>query len=77
MSEQRAKTSMSVMEMGKMLGLSKTEAYWLVKKNYFSTVIAGKRMRVMVDSFESWYASQNHYKKVGVHKGGIGDGINR
>lgn len=59
-----AKISMSVIEMGQMLGLSKTEAYWLVKKNYFITIIAGKRMRVMVDSFESWYAGQTHYKKV-------------
>ena len=58
------KTSMSVMEMGRMLGLSKTESYWLVKKNYFTTIIAGKRMRVMLDSFESWYAGQSHYKKV-------------
>ena len=59
-----AKTSMSVMEMGRMLGLGKTESYWLVKKNYFTTIIVGKRMRVMLDSFECWYAGQNHYKKV-------------
>ena len=64
MSEQKQKTSMSIMEMGKLLGLSKTEAYWLVKKNYFTTIIAGKRMRVMLDSFESWYAGQTHYKKI-------------
>ena len=56
--------SMSVPEMGRMLGLSKTESYWLVKKNYFTTIIVGKRMRVMLDSFESWYVGQNHYKKV-------------
>ena len=48
------KTSMSIMEMGRMLGLSKTEAYWLVKKKFFTTVIVGKRMRVLIDSFESW-----------------------
>lgn len=58
------KASMSVMEMGRMLGLSKTEAYWLVKKNYFTTIIVGRRMRVMMNSFESWYAGQVHYKKV-------------
>lgn len=37
MQKQRVKTSMSVPEMGKMLGLGKVESYWLVKKNYFKT----------------------------------------
>ena len=31
MQKQRVKTSMSVPEMGKMLGLGKVESYWLVK----------------------------------------------
>ena len=57
------KKSMSVREMRRLLGLGKTESYWLVKKNYFDTVIIGGKMRVMVDSFEEWYAGQNHYKK--------------
>ena len=29
MNEHRVKTSMSVMEMGKLLGIGKTDAYWL------------------------------------------------
>ena len=58
------KTSMSVVEMGNLLGLCKTAAYWLVKKNYFTTIIVGKKMRVMIDSFETWYAGQTHYNKV-------------
>lgn len=58
------KKSMSVPEMRRVLGLGKTESYWLVKKNYFETVIVAGKMRVMVDSFEKWYASQLHYKKV-------------
>lgn len=57
------KTSMSVPEMQKMLGLGKTEAYWLVKKNYFKTIVAGGRMRVLTDSFEDWYANQFTYCK--------------
>ena len=69
------KTSMSIMEMGRMLGLSKTEAYWLVKKKFFTTVIVGKRMRLLIDSFESWYTNQSHYTKVEMNEGGIGDGI--
>ena len=64
MQKQRVKTSMSVPEMGKMLGLGKVESYWLVKKNYFKTIQVAGRMRVMLDSFEDWYAGQFHYKTV-------------
>lgn len=60
----KGKTSISVRDMTKMLGLSKVEGYWLVKKNVFETVIAGGLMRVMIDSFNEWYAGQFHYKKV-------------
>ena len=55
------KKSMSVREMRR---LGKTEAYWLVKKNYFDTVIIAGKMRVMIESFENWYANQLHYKKI-------------
>lgn len=58
------KKSMSVPEMGRILGLGKTESYWLVKKNYFRTIVVAGKKRVMVDSFEEWYANQLHYKKV-------------
>lgn len=60
----RTKKSISVREMGEMLGLKKVESYWLVKKNYFTTIQVAGRMRVMLDSFEDWYAGQFHYKKV-------------
>ena len=58
------KKSMSVREMRRLLGLGKTESYWLVKKNYFDTVIIGGKMRVMIESFENWNANQLHYKKI-------------
>ena len=58
------KKSMSVREMRRLLGLGKTEAYWLVKKNYFDTVIIAGKMSVMIESFENWYANQLHYKKI-------------
>ena len=58
------KKSMSVTEMRKLLGIGKTDSYWLVKKNYFETVIIAGKMRVMVESFENWYDNQLHYKKV-------------
>lgn len=63
MEKTRKRTSMSVPEMGKLLGLCKTEAYWLIKKNYFETVLVGGTMRVMIDSFEKWYANQFKYHK--------------
>ena len=58
------RTSMSVMEMGQLLGLGKTDSYWLIKKNYFKTITVGNKMRVIIESFEEWYANQLHYKKV-------------
>ena len=58
------KKSMSVMERGRMLGLKKTNSYWLIKKGWFETVMVAGKMRVMVDSFEEWYQSQTHYRKV-------------
>ena len=64
MEEVRKRTSMSVPEMRKILGLGKTESYWLVKKNYFKTVVVAGKMRVMIDSFEEWYANQFWYQKV-------------
>lgn len=59
-----SKTSMSVIEMGKSLGLGKTESYWLVHKEQFETRFVAGKMRVMVESFERWYAHQLHYKKI-------------
>ena len=51
-------------EMGKLLGLKKTDRYWLVHKNVFeSKEIAGK-MRINIASFEKWYANQIKYHKV-------------
>ena len=57
-----AKISMSVMEMGKSLGLKKTESYWLVHKNYFETRIVAGKMRVMVDSFEIKFFKINRFR---------------
>ena len=49
---------MTVPEMGKLLGLKKTDRYWLVHKNVFeSKEIAGK-IRINIASFEKWYANQ-------------------
>ena len=58
------KKSISVRDMGRSLGLGKTDSYWLVHKQFFETRMIAGKMRVMVDSFEKWYANQLHYKKV-------------
>lgn len=66
----KKKTTMSVTELGKKLGLKKTEAYYLVRKEFFETITVYGQMRVVIDSFEEWYANQWHYKKVdGEHPG--------
>ena len=55
---------MSVAEMGRVLGLKKTERYWLVHKNYFKTQMFLGKIWVVRDSFEHWYANQVKYRKV-------------
>ena len=58
------KVTMSVPEMRAMLGLKKTESYWLVHKEYFKTIEVSGHMRILIDSFEEWYANQVKYFKV-------------
>jgi len=55
---------MSVREMGDLLGLKKTDRYWLLHKNLFETVVVGRKTFVNVASFEKWYANQVKYHKV-------------
>ena len=58
------KTTISVPEMTRLLGLKKTEGYWLVHKKQFQTVMIAGQMRIVLSSFEEWYANQTHYKKI-------------
>ena len=54
---------MTVAQMGEMLGLKKTDSYWLVHKKLFETKkLAGKTL-VVVSSFEKWYENQIKYHK--------------
>ena len=55
------KKYMSVPEMGRLLGLKKTDRYWLVHKNFFKTEVILGKMRVELESFEKWYANQDWY----------------
>ena len=61
---EKKKTTMSVTEMRKMLGLKKTDSYWLVHKNCFETVMVNGKLRIVIESFEKWYANQIKHKKV-------------
>lgn len=54
---------MSVRDMGDILGLGKTERYWLIHRNYFQTNMLFGKMWVNVASFEKWYANQVWYHK--------------
>ena len=60
----RPKTTMSVQEMGNLLGLKKVDSYWLVHKGFFETILVGGKMRVVIESFENWYTRQAKYHKV-------------
>ena len=60
----RPKTTMSVREMGNLLGLKKVDSYWLVHKGFFETILVGGKMRVVIESFENWYTRQAKYHKV-------------
>ncbi len=60
----KEKTWMTVPEMGNLLGLKKTDRYWLVHKNFFECKEIAGQMRVNIESFENWYANQVKYRKV-------------
>ncbi len=62
--ESNIATTMSVHTMGTLLGLKKTESYYLVNKKLFDTVVIAGKLRVVKSSFEEWYARQDWYKKV-------------
>ena len=55
---EKSKKTMSVPEMRRLLGLKKTDSYWLVHRNFFQTYIVNGQMRVDIASFEKWYADQ-------------------
>ena len=59
-----AKTTMSVREMQHLLGLGKTDSYWLLHKNLFEVILINDKRRIVISSFEKWYANQVKYHKV-------------
>lgn len=65
---------MSVMDMGRLLGLKKTDSYYVANKGWFEIILVGGKKRVRIDSFEEWYQSQTHYKKQTEERNGSNDG---
>lgn len=55
---------MTVSEMGNLLGLKKTDRYWLLHKDLFLHEEYYGKIRINIDSFEKWYANQIKYHKV-------------
>lgn len=55
------KTTMSVREMRQLLGLGKTDSYWLLHKNLFEVILINDKRRIVISSFEKWYANQVKY----------------
>jgi len=70
--------SMSPHEMSELLGIPlRNTGYYLTKKGVFKTFMADGQLRIDTLSFERWYRSQNHYKKVKTTTGGKIYGIYR
>lgn len=61
---EKKKKVMSVKEMGDLLGIGKTDRYYVLKKGYFKVTHAAGKMWVDRESFEKWYAGQTRYHKV-------------
>jgi len=55
---------MTVRQMGDMLGLKKTERYYLVHKGFFKTEEIQGQILIDIDSFEQWYRNQLTYHKI-------------
>ena len=65
-----SKKVMSVREMGDLLGIKKTDRYWLLHKNFFDSIVINGKTWVVIESFEKWYANQVTYTKVTGEKPG-------
>ena len=57
------RTTMSVPEMRRMLGLGKTESYWLVHRGFFDTILVEGKMRIVIESFEKWLSNYWNLKR--------------
>lgn len=56
------KTTMSVQEIRKLLGVCKTESYWILHHKDIPVVIVNGQIRIVKGSCYAWLNSQDHYK---------------
>lgn len=59
---QKNQESFTVPELRKMLGIGKTESYWLIKHRDILTVRINGRLRIIRSSFDEWYKNQVRYR---------------
>ena len=58
------KGTIAPITMAKVLGIPKSTAYGFMKHGFVDFVRINGTRRVLRESFEKWYASQNHYKMI-------------
>lgn len=54
--------SFSVPELRKMLGVGKTDSYWILKHRSLKTVTVKGQIRILKSSFLEWYDNQTKYR---------------
>lgn len=59
------RNSFSVPEFRKMLGIGKTESYWILKHRKIETVTIHGQIRILRPSFQEWYRHQTKYQIIG------------
>ena len=59
------RNSFTVPELRKMLGIRKTDSYWILKHRQIETVIINGQIRILKSSFDEWYANQIKYHIIG------------
>ena len=56
------RNSFSVPELRRMLGIGKTESYWILKHREIATVTINGQIRVLKTAFQEWYCHQTRYR---------------
>jgi len=59
---QAKRNSFSVRELRQMLGVKKTDSYWILKNRDIQTVTIDGKIRILKDSFWNWYSNQTKYR---------------
>lgn len=61
----RQRTTMPVSELQKLFGIKKVESYWIIHNKPIQTIQVAGKTRIVIESFEKWYANQFHYEIIG------------